>query len=262
MIRLQILLEFLPNFFLILVRITSFFITVPVFSSKGVPVPFKIGLSFYVSLLIFLSMGTFQPVAIDIAYLLNIIREVLVGLLLGFTAYMFFTVVQVAGSFIDIQMGFGIANVIDPLTGVQSPVFGNLKYMISILLFLSLNGHHALLRAIMQSYDWIPLDNHLFEHLQNGSITDLLLQSLATLFYLAFQMAAPMIVTMFLVDVALGVLARTAPQFNIFVVGIPIKILIGLVMLTILIPGFLYLFQDLFKTMFDSLYRLMDLIKR
>lgn len=262
MIRLQILFEFLPNFFLILIRITSFFVTVPIFSSKGVPASFKIGLSFYVSLLIFLSMGTVHPVAIDAAYMLSAVREVLVGLLLGFTAYLFFTVVQVAGSFIDIQMGFGIANVIDPLTGVQSPVFGNLKYMIAMLLFLSLNGHHALLRAIMQSYDWIPLDNHLFEHLQNRSIVDLLLQSSATLFYLAFQMAAPMIFTMFLVDVALGILTRAAPQFNVFVVGIPVKILVGLVMLTILIPGFLYLFQDLFKTMFDTLYRLMDLIKR
>ncbi|MEB3101149.1 flagellar biosynthetic protein FliR [Ferviditalea candida] len=258
----QILFEFLPNFFLILIRITSFFVAAPVFSSRGVPLPFKIGLSFYVSLLIFMSLGEVHPVAVDVAYILSIVREVLVGLLLGFTAYLFFTVVQVAGSFIDLQMGFGIANVIDPLTGVQSPVFGNLKYMVAILLFLSLNGHHALLRAIMQSYDWIPLDNQLFHHLQDRSIADLLVQSLATMFYLAFQMAAPMVVTMFLVDVALGVLARTAPQFNIFVVGIPVKILVGLVMLTILIPGFLFLFQDLFKNMFDSLYRIMDFFKK
>ena len=86
----------------------------------------------------------------------------LVGVLLGFLAYIFFTVVQTAGSFMDMQIGFSMASVIDPLTGVSTPMLGNLKYMIAVLLFLSFDGHHYLIRAIIDSYRWIPLDNRLF----------------------------------------------------------------------------------------------------
>ncbi|MCI3919010.1 flagellar type III secretion system protein FliR [Paenibacillus sp. TRM 82003] len=252
-------LAYYPNLLLIFCRLTAFFMTAPVFSTRNnVPPQIRIGLAVFVSLLIFYASGTETAVAIDAQYYYYVIREVLIGLIIGFIAYLFFTVVQIAGSFIDMQMGFGIANVIDPMTGAQSPVFGSFKYMIAMLLFLSLNGHHYLLLGIMDSYELIPLDNSFFKALAHGTPTEFLTRSLSTAFTLAFQMAAPIVAAMFLVDLALGILAKTAPQFNVFVVGIPLKILVGLIITVLLIPGFVALFQTLFATLFDHMY---DLIR-
>ena len=106
-----------------------------------------------VSFLVFLTYGIKQTIVPDADYILAIFREILAGVLLGFVAYLFFTVVQTAGAFIDLQMGFGMANVIDPMTGTSSPLIGNFKFMIATLIFLSINGHHYLLMALLQSYD-------------------------------------------------------------------------------------------------------------
>jgi flagellar biosynthetic protein FliR len=258
----ELLLAYYPNALLIFCRLTAFFITAPVFSTQNnVPPQFRIGIAVCLTLLVFFTSGTNQLVPIDTEYLYYIIREVLIGVLLGFIAYLFFTVVQIAGSFIDMQMGFGIANVIDPMTGAQSPIFGSFKYMIAMLLFLTLNGHHYLLLGIMDSYQLIPLDNSFFVVLASGTPTEFLARSVSTAFTLAFQMAAPIVASMFLLDLALGILAKTAPQFNVFVVGMPLKILVGLMITLLLIPGFVALFQTLFTTMFDSMYELMRLIR-
>lgn len=256
----QLILQSLPGFLLILFRLSAFFVVSPIFSYRGVPAQFKIGLVFMISLITFMSLGMEDAIEWDAEYVLSIIREILIGLLLGFTAYLFFTIVQVAGSFVDLQMGFGIANLIDPMTGAQSPVMGNLKFFIAVLLFLSLNGHHFLLSAIMDSYQWVPLDNAVFAHIYSGNISNFLLKSYSSMFILAFQMAAPLIVALFLVDVAMGILARTAPQFNLFVIGIPLKLLIGLVVLLIMVPGFLYLFQNVFTALFEALRDLVSTI--
>jgi flagellar biosynthetic protein FliR len=256
----QLIAQFLPSFLLIFCRITAFFAAAPIYSFRSLPNSFKVGLAVFISLLVTSAMGAQESIILDGQYILLIVREILIGLLLGFTAYLLFTVVQVAGSFIDIQMGFGIVNVIDPMTGAQSPIMGNFKFFVAILLFLSVNGHHYLLMSIMRSYDWVPMNNQLFSKIADGSISTFLVDSFVQMFYLAFQMAAPMVAALFLVDVALGVLARTVPQFNVFVVGLPIKIAVGFILLVLLIPSLLFLFTELFTTMLDALQRLLNII--
>ncbi len=258
----QVVTQFFPFFLLVCCRITSFFVVAPVFSSRGVPLQFKIGLSFFMSLLTILSLGPHDAIAFDADYFLILLREILIGLILGFTAYIFFTAIQIAGSFIDIQMGFGIANVVDPMSGAQAPLMGNFKFMIAMLFFLSINGHHYLIRAIMDSYKWVPLDNSLYSMILQGSISAFLVESFIKVFYLAFQIAAPLITALFLVDVALGILARTAPQFNIFVVGFQIKIFSGFVLLIVMMSGLLFVFQALFKTMLENLMNILQLLNK
>nr|WP_170295423.1 flagellar biosynthetic protein FliR [Chengkuizengella sediminis] len=256
----DLFLQYLPNVILIFCRITSFFVVSPIFSFRGLPTQYKIGLSLFITLLTFMSTGLEEPVPINSDYITFIFREILVGLLLGFTAYLFFTVVQIAGAFVDLQMGFGMANVMDPITGVQTPILGNFKYMLAITLFLIMNGHHLLLRAIMDSYEWVPLSNGLFTKIYDGDISTFIISTFTNVFFLAFQMSAPLIAVLFLVDVALGMLARTAPQFNLFVIGIPIKIMVGLFVLFTLVTGFLYLYEDLFEKMFKRLEELLMII--
>lgn len=251
--------QFLPGFMLYFCRIASFFVVAPVFSARNVPAHFKIGIAFFVTLMSFTIVGNSSPIPLDSLYLLSVFREILVGVLLGFVAYLFFTAIQIAGSFIDIQMGFGIANVIDPMTGASSPVMGNLKYIIATLLFLSLNGHHLLLKAIMESYEWIPLSNDLFTKLYSGQMAEFMLKTFSTVFSLSFQISAPFIAAFFLTDVGLGLLARVAPQFNIFVIGMPLKVLVGFMLLVLLFPGYQFIFKDLFTSMLDSMQKFIGL---
>jgi flagellar biosynthesis protein FliR len=253
------ILQYLPNLLLVFCRITSFFIVAPVFSAKNVPNHFKIGLSFMITLIAFTAIDK-SSIAIDGVYLIALMKEIVMGLLLGFVAYLFFTVVQISGSFIDMQMGFSMANIIDPMTGAQSPIIGNLKFMLAVLLFLTFDGHHYLIKAIIDSYKWVPLSNDAFVHIYNGEVSEFLFKTFTTVFSLAFQMAAPMIAALFLVDVGLGILARTAPQFNIFVVGMPLKILIGFLLLTLIFPSFLVLFSELFSNMFATIQKLLALL--
>jgi flagellar biosynthetic protein FliR len=256
----ELFFQFWPNLMLIFCRITAFFVVVPVYSSRNVPTTFKIGLSMFISFIIFAALGMNNPVPMDAQYVLLILREILVGLLLGFLVYMLFTAVQTAGSFMDIQIGYGIANVIDPMTGASTPMLGNLKYMIAMLLFLAFDGHHFLIRAIIDSYQWIPIQNELFTRIYQGQINEFLIKSFSTMFYLAFQLAAPVVAALFLTDLGLGLLTRVAPQFNVFVVGVPIKIIIGLLVIIIVFPELVSLFHGLFITVEDSVYKLMRLI--
>ncbi len=250
-----------PVFLLILCRITAFFVVTPIFSSRSVPNTFKIGLGFFISFIVFLTYGIQQKVVMDVGYVLLVIREVLVGLLMGYVVYLFFSVVQTAGGLMDLQIGYAMANVVDPHTGASAPLLGNFKYMLMMLVFLTMNGHHYLLNGLMDSYQWMPLSNELFQHLMNVSIADYLTRTFGQTFLLAFQVAAPLIVAMFLTDVGLGFLTKTAPQFNVFVVGIPLKMMVGLFLLILLLPGMSLLFDKLFMILFGSLEQLFGIVQ-
>lgn len=255
-----ILQQALPVFLLVFCRMSAFLVVSPIFSFRNVPNMLKIGLAFFVSFLIFAGLGGWQAALPGTPYLYLILQETLIGLLLGFVAYLFFTAVQVAGGFIDHMIGLGMANVIDPMTGTQSPIIGNFKFFIGMLVFLGLNGHHYLLSALMHSYDWIPLSGGVFARIADGAVSTFLVESLARMFYMAFQMAAPIVVAMFLVDVALGVLARTVPTFNVFVIGLPLKILTGFAVLFLAVTGFTVLFRNLFAEMFLRMEQLLSIL--
>ena len=137
--------DLLPNFsvlLLIFMRVSAFFVTMPIFSYRTLPASYRIGFAFFLSLLIQYTIGC-APFEIKENIFLLIIKEALVGLFIGFIAYMMLSAIQIAGGFIDFQMGFAIANVIDPQTGAQSPLIGQYLYMFSLLLLLAVNGHHS-----------------------------------------------------------------------------------------------------------------------
>lgn len=253
--------EGFPIFLLIFCRITAFFVVAPVFSSRGVPNTFKLGLGFIISLIVFLSYGMEQTVVPDALYVLTVIREIIIGLLMGFVVYLFFMSVQTAGALMDMQIGFAMANVVDPHSGVSAPLLGNFKYMLMLVVFLMMNGHHYMLTGLMDSYQWMPLDNELFSRLMSGSITDYLVRVFGNTFLLSLQVAAPLVVSMFLTDLGLGFLTKTAPQFNVFVIGIPLKLILGMFLIVLLMPSLAVLFEKLFSIMFESLEQLSAIVQ-
>lgn len=250
-------LNILPVFILIFVRIAAFFVTSPLFSYRTIPMPFKIGFSFFLSLVMTSAIGT-TDIAVDDMYVLLLVKEILVGLFIGLIAYIILAAVQVAGGFIDFQMGFAIANVVDPQTGAQSPLIGQYFYIIALLFLLSVDGHHLLIDGIYFSYEFIPLDS--WAHFQNDSLADFIIETFNYMFIIAFQMSIPIVGCLFLVDVALGIIARTVPQLNVFVVGLPIKIFVSFVVLLVFLSLYMTLTKGLFSTMFNTMHRLMELL--
>src|SRR5699024_12837308 len=132
-----------PIFLLIFARVLAFFVSMPLFSYLTIPLPFKIGFSFFLALTMFYTIDT-AGFELDHLYLFLFVKEIIVGALIGLIAYIILSAVQIAGGFIDFQMGFAIANVIDPQTGAQSPLIGQYFYIIALLFLLSVNGHHLL----------------------------------------------------------------------------------------------------------------------
>ncbi|MBO8171003.1 MAG: flagellar type III secretion system protein FliR [Bacillaceae bacterium] len=259
----MVILEFLPVFLLVFVRMSAFILAAPVFSTRGVPNTFKIGLAFFLSLIavfaVNMTVDPAEPIAFDGRYVLLILKEVLVGLSLGFIAMMLIYAVQIAGGLIDMQIGFAIANVIDPQTGMHSPLTGNFKFILAILLLLSLDGHHMLIKGIITSYYAVPVDV-MWQQLDTGSIARFAVNVFVYMFSSAFMMAAPVVGSLFLVDVALGIMARTVPQMNIFVVGLPLKIFVSFAVLFVALPGYFYILKRLFEEMYRSMAQLMKLL--
>lgn len=179
------------------------------------------------------------------------------GIAVGLIAYIVLAAIQIAGGFIDFQMGFAIANVIDPQTGAQSPLVGQYMYIVTLILILAVDGHHLMIDGVFYSYEWIGLDQLL--PLREDGWIEYVLNAFNHMFITAFLLAVPIVGCLFFVDIALGIIARTVPQLNVFVVGLPLKIFAGLAVLVIAMPFYIFLIRKLFETMLDTMRGLMVL---
>lgn len=214
---------------LIFVRVSAFFVTIPLFSYKTIPSQLKIVLAFVLSWMMYYTFSI-EPFTINGDYLLLVLKEAIVGLVLGLVVYIVFSAVQIAGGFIDFQMGFAMANIVDPQTGAQSPLMGQFFNFLLLLVFLAINGHHLVLDGIFYSYQFMPIDQF-FPKFGDAESIEYIMKLFVAVFAIAFQMSAPIIATLFLVTLALGITGKTVPQLNIFVVGFPIKIAVGFILL-------------------------------
>ena len=252
------LVPILSVYLLVFVRVSAFFVTMPLFSYRNIPAQHRIAFSVVLSWVMYYTIDS-KAFEINGQYFLLIMKEAMVGLLIGFVAYMIVSAIQIAGGFIDFQMGFAIANVIDPQTGAQSPLTGQYLYTFALLLLLALNGHHLLLDGIFYSYQLIPIDRPWIPF-GNENLADYVISAFNSMFVIAFQMSVPVVATLFLVDVALGIVARTVPQLNVFVVGFPIKIAVAFIVLFIVMGVTFAVVQQLFEMMFVTMRDLMKII--
>lgn len=253
--------ELVPSFagyLLILTRVTAFFVTVPLFSYRSIPTTQRIIFGALLAWMMVYAVDI-PDIEIDGAYLLLIVKEAMTGLFIGIIAFIVMSAIQIAGGFIDFQMGFAIANVIDPQTGAQSPLLGQFFNSLALLLLLALNGHHMLLDGIFYSYQFIPADQ-LWPAFGDERLIEFVVKTFVSVFAIAFQMSLPIVATLFLVDLALGITARAVPQLNIFVVGFPIKIGVSFIVLFIMMAVMVQMMKNLFELMIISMRDLMILL--
>jgi flagellar biosynthetic protein FliR len=249
-------------FTLILVRVSALFLAAPILGNDRVPGPIKIGLSLLTTLLLMLSMDARgielpPPVTGSIFTLSSaIFGEIFVGLAIGYSAYLFFTGVQMAGQIIDIQIGFGLVNVLDPGGNDQVSIFGQFYYILAMLFFLALDGHHYLLKALGDSFQLIPPGGlSWFAHA--AAAGPKLSEFFTRLFVIAVQVAGPSLVTLFLTNVTMGLLSRTIPQMNVFIVGMPLNILVGVGVTVLSLKLMGTVLHTVVNSMGDSIARLL-----
>ncbi|MBM7623506.1 flagellar biosynthetic protein FliR [Sporohalobacter salinus] len=243
---------------LIMLRITGLFLTAPFFGSKVIPKRIKAGLVFLLTLVLksVVDSNNLELPANILMLLFNFLSELTIGLIFGFITILIFASIQLAGQMISMRMGLAMANIMDPTNGSSIAVIGQFKNVLATLFFLVINGHHHLLRALKHSFDVIPLTGL--------SLSDALFMKLlrmaGDLFPLAFQIALPIIAVLFLTDVAFGLVARTVPQMNVFVMGLPTKLLVGTFLLFITIPVYISLLRGLFNDLFISLDKIISIL--
>jgi flagellar biosynthetic protein FliR len=198
-----------------------------------------------------------QAPALDVrlaALVLTALREAAVGAVLGFTAGLIFAGARAAGELAGFELGFSLAQAFDPDSGQQSSIIGQLFSMALTLMFLLLNGHHFVVQSLMASYDVVPVDGFRFA----GPLTERMVTLTGGVLVLAAKLSAPVIVAGFLVNLAMSVLARVAPQINVFILSFSLKVWVGLVVLTTSAPLMVAVFK---KLLADVEQNLLDLVR-
>ncbi|MDA3901771.1 MAG: flagellar biosynthetic protein FliR [Spirochaetes bacterium] len=230
-------------FLLVMIRVHSMFMVAPFFSSGVTPIRLKSLLAFFVALVIFpLIMKNGISVSGNmLEYGLMVLWQVVIGIYIGFIASIIFTAFQLAGQYFSVQIGFGFSEVVDPMAQISVPIIGQMKNMMGLLVFLYINGHHFLLSAIYRSFELAPIMS--FSPTAIESHMKYLIYSFSGMFVVALKIALPIMATVFLVSVAMGVLAKTAPQMNIMMLGFPFKILVAFVLIVFLAPLIIRIMQ-------------------
>ena len=241
----------LVTFLLVLTRVSGVFFLAPVLGSRNIPAQVKIGLSLMTTIALspFVKGPAVSPSIglIDLALL--VAKEFSVGAIIGFTANMVFMGFLLAGQIIDFQMGFGMVNVIDPLSNISISIMGQFKNLLAVLIFLAINGHHFLLTALSKSFDVVPLTAFTF----TPSVTNSFIEAVVNMFIIGLKIGAPAIGVLFITELALGIVARTVPQMNVFVVGMPLKIAVGFVTVIAMLSFFAAYVLRIFNQMPDQL---------
>jgi flagellar biosynthetic protein FliR len=242
-------------FILVFIRCVSFMLSYPVFSSPQIPMHVKILLPLMLAFIIFpvIWLNKHPQVTFQDAILWMAIKESLIGLLLGSVVRMIFFAVNIAGQIISASLGLSAAQVFNPTLGGQSTVLEQFQFTIGTIIFLSINGHHFLLSGIVESFTLIPLNFDGFNLLGVKSAA-YLGQEILTI---GLKMAAPVMISIFLIQVGMGIIGRAVPQINVLVTSLHLTILIGLFVMMVSVPMFFNQINHLQDVMADSLFKIM-----
>jgi flagellar biosynthetic protein FliR len=227
------LLNSIPVFVLVLFRLAGMMLFAPLFGSAKIPARVKVLVALVLAMVITGSLNIRKVALPETSWelALGIGSEMAFGLALGSIVSFVFIAAQWAGEIIGQQMGLNISEVLDPQFGAQGSLVGDLYFMLAMMLFLSpaVNGHHALIRGVRYSFDAIPLLSASVDMNVLGTLIGLMQASAA----LAVQLAAPMLITMLIVDLALGCIGKAMPQMNVMAMGLSIRSILGVVVLVL-----------------------------
>jgi flagellar biosynthetic protein FliR len=245
-------------FLLVLVRVSAILFVVPFLSSRNVPVLLKVGLAVAIAWLIIPQLKITVPDVFGspLTLAVGLLSEIAVGLIIGLIVQLLFAGIQLAGQMAGFQMGFAIANVMDPASSLQIPLLSQFLNVFALLIFLSLNVHYYFIKALVDGFQLIPLWGAHFE----ANLFHVVMKIAANAFLVAVQVGAPVIVALLLTSVAMGLVARTVPQMQIFIVSMPLKIILGLLFLGISLPFCTDFLRGAFATLGETVQALIRIL--
>lgn len=225
-------------------RISAMMVVAPIFSAPGFNLRARVLLSVLIAALVAPSIS--MPANFELISLMGLvvaIQEIGVGLMIGFILQLAFGAIVFGAQAMSMTMGLGFAMAVDPQNGVQVPVVAQLYVILGTLLFLAVDGHLALINAVARSYDFVPAGS--------VSISPASFSALISLGSIVFAggilLALPVMTALLLINLAFGIITRTAPQLNIFAVGFPVTILAGLFIMFLVMPGFINALSNIFQ---------------
>ena len=239
-------------FLLLLTRITGIFIISPFFGSQHIPITMRVATAMTIAVVIFPVVDQHTIVeapASVLSYGLSVLSELFIGWLIGLVSYVALISISMAGKIMDLQVGYAMVQVMDPTSGQQNALIGSFLYNLAVIIFLVTDGHHFLLSGLVESFQMIPITGLNLD----TDIVDLMVDFTNGIFVSGMKVAIPVTFAILLTNVGLGILARTMPQLNIFVVGVPMHLVIGTFVLALLIPFYVVFLDVLFNEMYGNI---------
>ena len=231
------------GFALVAARVGSAIIVMPFFGASQVPAQLKIALIIVLSVVMTPANAGADLLASGDWFPLMVLREILVGLMLGFSVSLVFSAMTIAANLISVQMGLNLQALLNPFSAFQAEQENAMSVFYGLLatvIFLTVNGHHQLLLGLQATFDLVPLNSFQFQTGQSGVLTALV----TTMIVSAFQIAFPIMAALLIADVAAGLLARMVPQINVFFVNLPLKIFLGFLVMLVSMPFTISYFRD------------------
>ena len=244
--------DYFVRFMLVFFRLGGIVIFAPFFSHRSFPILVRISLTFFLSLIVFpiVTDQTFVSPTSIYSFFLAIFHELMIGLVIGFCAQLFFTGIQFGGELISVQIGLSTATLLDPGQSEQITVIAQLYTFFAMVIFIGIGGHHLLVRSMVETFDIVPLGGF--------RMTDNIMSEVRILFgqifTIGFQISAPVFVASFLTTVAMALITRAIPQINVFMIAPPFQIIIGFTMIALSLNASIFMFQHLFEKMADNLH--------
>ena len=248
-IQLQELNEMIASAYWPFVRISAMLMIAPVYGASSFPVRIRVVLAVLVTAALYPVLDPVKGIdPVSLQGFIVLAQQVIIGAAMGFFLQMAFQLLVIAGEAIAMAMGLGFARMVDPQNGVQVPVVAQYFIIIATLLFLSLNGHLLLLQMVIQSFEILPVS-------ETGMSREgvwLVVSWGSQMFIGAILVAIPAVTALLMVNIAMGIITRAAPQLNIFAVGFPLMLLLGFVLLVLTLPSVLPQFTHQMNIAFDS----------
>jgi flagellar biosynthetic protein FliR len=254
-VSLEPILPHLPAFMLVLFRLSGIFLFAPALGSTAIPVRVKVLLALVLAFCIYPVIPPQAPLGLSLMTLPAVIgSELLIGLIIGYGASLPLVALQMGGLLMGQQLGLGLARVYNPEFNEETEVIGQFLFLTALTIFLLLNGHHAMLSALIGSFQTVPLGGYM----PDGNILLLITGLLTSMLELAIRVAAPLLTLVFLESVAMGFIARTVPQINILSLGFPLRIMAGLILTIAIVAGMSDAFQLSMRQTMNALFHVFN----
>ncbi len=226
-------------FLFVLARVAAFFFAIPLIGGAGVPNMVKALIVLSIAVVLF-QLIEVETRTLNMAQLaIGLAGEVMIGVTISLGVRMIFGAVEIGSSIVGIQMGFAAANLFDPVSNQQVSLIARFQGLVALLIFMSVNGHYILIENMVRSFQWIPS----FAFYPSGSIVGFMMKLAGEMFFLGMKISMPIIVSLLMANVAIGILGRVVPQLNVLLFSFPITITLGLFVLGVSLPLFASILQ-------------------